>query len=217
MKNRFPGITSLNDQRVKAMHKQYQQRASTSSPRRSPSSPRNTRPEERVLAMVQSDKIRRFLKEHRAVVIRHLENLEIGFASLDAINLRLEDLKMRKILHNELDLIQRSPRGAFSEFVRSVAGLGVNILYAFTKSSKKATNLAADPQRIREYNEWKVLWYNIVDPRSKMWNLGSVSNSQLTSMSKKDLYFLASQLGIRGRSKMNDRDLVSAIKKKIAE
>lgn len=213
MRDRFPGITSLNNQRVKAMQRQYeQQRASASSPRR-PSPPRVILPEERMLAMVQSDKIRKFLVENRVIVNQHIGDLMTGFAAVDANNIKLDDLKTRKTLIEELKLIQTSPRGAFSEFVRSVAGLGVNILYALTR--KKAASMAT-PARVREYEEWKVLWYIIVDPRNKTWKPVSVSSSNLASMAKKDLDLMARQLDIRGRSKMTQRELVTAIEKVLA-
>lgn len=203
MRDQFSGIT-LNNQRVKAMHRQYQQQPSASSPQR----PSRPSPEERMLAMVQSDKIHLFLVEHRANVKRHIGDLKLGFSSLDSINLELEDLKMRKILIEELKVIQ-DPRSAFPEFVRDVAGLGVNILYPLTRKSRSAN--MATPARVREYNEWKVLWYNMVDPRNRSWKSRSISASNLASMAKKDLDVWGRKLNIRGRSKMTQRELASAI------
>lgn len=212
MRDRFPTPTTLDNRRVQAMHRQYAHQVSTS-PGHSPLS-RSPDPLNQVLQMVHSPKIRKFLEQHRARLSARSENLIMGLRAVNAQNIRMDDMKTMKDLNKDLKLIQKSPPGAFPDIVRDIAGLGVNILFALT--SKKAESMTT-LGRAREYQEWKVVWYLLVDPRNNMWKTSPGSPAiNLSSMPKKDLDHMAREMEIRGRSKMSRAELTRALQSKMA-
>lgn len=208
----YPTPTTLDDLRLKRMHQQYAQQTSTSSPKRSPTL-RSNGPLNRVLPLVHSPKIRKFLQQHITMVVSRSNDLIDGFRAVDQQLIPLDDMEMMKSINKDLKLIVKSPSGAFSDLARYVAGLGINILYALT--SKRAETITTI-ERMREYQEWKVLWYVLVDPRNRTWYNKSKSSIDLSSLSKKDLDHLAREMEIRGRSKMTRNELTQALQSKMS-